>query len=322
MARPLSVLDPGIGSAFETNALAFFSRFGGNPGGTVEENGRLTRVSTGVPHPIFNWVLRSRFSDTEAEEQIGAVVRSFREARLPFHWGILPSDKPAGLRPKLVAAGFAARESPGMVVDLADLPSPSAGEEFAIEPVTSDEEMRVFARTLNAGDFRAPDAVASAIPDCFRASYAASGDEPHLRCFLGFRNGTPVATSARFLSGGLVGIWGVATVPEARRLGIGAAMTLAALGDGARQGYRVGSLIATTMGEPVYRRLGFRELFRVGMFRDRSRFPKTDPRGARLRQSCSRARAGFFCRVRTGRFPAPSARPAARREEEPPRIPA
>jgi GNAT superfamily N-acetyltransferase len=50
----------------------------------------------------------------------------------------------------------------------------------------------------------------------------------------------------------------VGTIPSARGLGIGAAITLKPLLDARAQGYRYGVLFATEMGQPVYERIGFR----------------------------------------------------------------
>ena len=153
-----------------------------------------------------------------------------------------------------------------MAIDLNQLPRPSSPSGLKIVPVKTKGDMEVFARTLNAGDFQAPEEIARAIPNILRPSWSARGPEPHLRCFVGYRDGVPVATSLRFLSDGVVGIYGIATVPEARNRGFGSAMTLAALEDGRAQGYHVGVLGATAMGEPIYRRLGFQELYRVTQF--------------------------------------------------------
>jgi predicted acetyltransferase len=60
----------------------------------------------------------------------------------------------------------------------------------------------------------------------------------------------------------VAGIFAVATLAEARRRGIGTALTLVPLLEARRRGYRVSTLQATPMGFPVYRRLGFREVCR------------------------------------------------------------
>ncbi|MGA7845671.1 MAG: GNAT family N-acetyltransferase [Thermoplasmata archaeon] len=235
----------------------------GAPKGNLEESAQGIRICSGVPFPIFNWVLRNRFSESEADEQISATIHHFRARGLPFYWGIFPDDRPRNLRERLLAAGFEAEEAPAMAIELDRPPTPPPRKGLSIEPVRTMEQVRVFAETLNAGDFQAAPEVAETIPDVLRPSLSSGSAEPHLRCFVGYHDGKPVATSARFLSGGVVGIYGIATVPAARRRGFGMSMTLAALEDGRTLGYRSGVLTATTMGEPLYRHLGFRELYRL-----------------------------------------------------------
>jgi ribosomal protein S18 acetylase RimI-like enzyme len=85
--------------------------------------------------------------------------------------------------------------------------------------------------------------------------------------FLGTENGRPVAASRLFCAGGVAGVYHVATLPEARGRGYGTAMTLAAAHAGFDRGYRYGVLFATTAGCNLYVRLGFRELFRVDVYK-------------------------------------------------------
>ena len=58
----------------------------------------------------------------------------------------------------------------------------------------------------------------------------------------------------------------VCTVERARRRGIGAGITLAALREARDLGYSVGVLGSSEMGYPVYRRLGFEEYCRIGLY--------------------------------------------------------
>lgn len=68
---------------------------------------------------------------------------------------------------------------------------------------------------------------------------------------------TPCATALGIVAEGTVGVYAVTCHEHARRRGIGAAITLAAVAAGARAGATRAALQATGLGEPVYRRIGF-----------------------------------------------------------------
>ena len=84
--------------------------------------------------------------------------------------------------------------------------------------------------------------------------------------YLGLLDGVAVAASARVDHAGVTGIYAVATLPNARRRGIGAAMTVQPLREAAAAGYRVGTLQASEMGYGVYRALGFEEVCRMELY--------------------------------------------------------
>jgi GNAT superfamily N-acetyltransferase len=83
-------------------------------------------------------------------------------------------------------------------------------------------------------------------------------DDPEIRLFGGFLDGAPVATSIAIRSEGAVGIYAVGTAESARRRGIATAMTWAAVEAGRLWGSQAAILQASEMGEPVYRKMGFR----------------------------------------------------------------
>jgi GNAT superfamily N-acetyltransferase len=85
--------------------------------------------------------------------------------------------------------------------------------------------------------------------------------------YVGLLDGEPVASNMLFNGAGVASVYGVATVPAARRRGIGAAITLIAYQEARALGYRHGVLFATDLGAPVYRRIGFRDAdFRMGRY--------------------------------------------------------
>src|SRR5260370_20455065 len=84
-------------------------------------------------------------------------------------------------------------------------------------------------------------------------------DDRH-RLWVGWEADQPVCAAATFIEAGINDVTLVATVPEARRPGYGAALTwLATPADPTLPSL----LIATGHGRPVYQRLGYTPLFRL-----------------------------------------------------------
>ncbi|NIS81019.1 MAG: GNAT family N-acetyltransferase [Anaerolineales bacterium] len=65
---------------------------------------------------------------------------------------------------------------------------------------------------------------------------------------------------------GCSGIYLVATLKEVRGQGIGSALTLLPLQEARALGYRIGILGSTEKGLGMYRRLGYREYFKFGIY--------------------------------------------------------
>jgi predicted acetyltransferase len=85
--------------------------------------------------------------------------------------------------------------------------------------------------------------------------------------YVGYHGARPVATNILFLGAGVAGLYGIATVPEVRQRGYGAAIAVAPLAEAASRGYRYTVLFSSQMGHPLYRRLGFRDLdCRIGRY--------------------------------------------------------
>jgi ribosomal protein S18 acetylase RimI-like enzyme len=73
-------------------------------------------------------------------------------------------------------------------------------------------------------------------------------------------DGTIAGTATAWISHDVLTLYFVGTQPEHRHQGIGTAMTAAALGLARERGIPRAALTATPIAEPIYRRLGFRQV--------------------------------------------------------------
>jgi ribosomal protein S18 acetylase RimI-like enzyme len=83
---------------------------------------------------------------------------------------------------------------------------------------------------------------------------------PHVRAVVGYDGERPASCAMVLLSHGIAGIYWVGTRPDARGKGLAEACTRRATAMGFECGARVVTLQASAMGEPIYRRIGYRVL--------------------------------------------------------------
>ena len=232
----------------------------------IHNGSDMLRFTTGIPFAPFNGVLRTRLKASEADGAIDSTLSYFQSRNLPMSWMVEPSAQPDDLGDRLTAKGFVPEKDggSGMALDLESL-----GEEprrplgLKIEDLPSKGWRDEFAAVMAAG-FGIPGPF---LQDFIGIFADASNKHPgSLAAYLGRLDGEAVATSMLLLSGGVAGIFNVATVEQARGRGAGAAMTYAPLLEARRRGYRIAILQSSEMGFRVYERLGFREYCRFSEF--------------------------------------------------------
>jgi GNAT superfamily N-acetyltransferase len=75
--------------------------------------------------------------------------------------------------------------------------------------------------------------------------------------YIGYLDDTPVTSSTLLLESGIAGIYDVSTPPSFRRQGFGGAITFAMMQEAQKRGYPSAWIWSSTMGQGVYRELGF-----------------------------------------------------------------
>jgi len=214
-------------------------------------------------------VYRTRLTAAGASERIAELTAAL-ELFGPVTWWAGPSATPDDLVDRLIEAGYHLEDDEvGMAADLehlvGDLPRPDG---LAIEDIErpdgalDDEALEAWLE-VNRRTLVWPAEKLERRRHLYRADDRRPRPWRHYVAWLG---GEPVAASRVLLSHGVAMVHGVCTVPEARRRGIGAAVTEAALVAASALGYRVGVLQASSMGQGPYRRLGFRFVAPYGRF--------------------------------------------------------
>lgn len=256
MSAPLTDLAPSaLVAAIEANTIGYYLNYRHFAPTEIHEQSDLVWFATGLPIEEFNGVLRADFAPDAADAQIEAVLQQFERRALPLIWHIGPSSRPAELGRLLTAHGLThVEDEPGMVADLLHIDQPvRVRADLAIEPVRDIDGFRQWLRVWAYG---VPDAAL----EPFVTLYGSLGlGAPHpLQHYLGLVDGVPVATAALFVGAGVASVQHVVTLPELRRQGIGAAMTLHMMELARAAGYRIAVLTASPLGQPTYERLGFR----------------------------------------------------------------
>jgi ribosomal protein S18 acetylase RimI-like enzyme len=221
------------------------------PGGWARRNGAGVAAVTRVAAPTLNGVWVQKV-DADAKD-ISDLLEQVAATGLPHCLQFRP-----GSATHLVSLAA----SRGMV-HLEDIPlmvSEDSGQLNAAQAVGGliirelvPDEAPLHARVAAAG-FEVP-------PEMFlQLMTPAVLATPGVHCYLGEAGGQPVTTGLGVKLGSYVAIFNIATPPEYRRRGYGAAVTARAVADGLAAGAQWSWLQSSAEGYKVYERLGFRTI--------------------------------------------------------------
>lgn len=241
-----TALHSALVSAFEAVLLRF------DPASTFEQ--RPTHVVLTCPRlplPQMNGVWLER-GDAPALAELERIRDAIESLGVPFSLqarASLASDVAEvadrlGLR--------LADRAPGMVLLPNELAAGGAPQ-LDIERISDAAGLRI-ALDVAAAGFDAP-------PELMQPMYTQEVLEtPGVTLYVGRSGPQTVCTAVSYLAGDKVGIFNVATPEPSRRRGFGSAITRHACMRGFAEGAELAWLQSTPAGEPVYHRLGFRQV--------------------------------------------------------------
>ncbi len=236
---------------------SYVETFADTPGVTVTTDGGVRIRRSAIDDDYLNGVFGAVLTPAAVDSTIQATIDGFRRDGQAFHWMVWPDDRPPDLVEQLGANGLDRLDTiPLMTLDLATLGDPETPPlELVVREATDPAEQRaVAAFAVRADSWDRPEP-----PTPFAATFLrlAAEHPPRWRMFGGWLDDELVTTAALFTGSGMAGIYAVFTADAMRGRGYGRTVTLAALHAGRDEGRTTGVLMASDLGLPVYRRIGF-----------------------------------------------------------------
>lgn len=238
-------------------ALRFFGR--ARRDANILDLPGVSLILCGLNYAAFNAALLAQPIDNNREE----LTRAIRAAAEVFdsrnlRWTYWVCDDFLGPDLLLEAPQIFHRhglhpltEAPGMYTDRL-APAQRSLPAIDVRPVADDATRAAFSELMSTA-FEIPRSISSMI---YGTERAWTGD---LHGFVGYSEGRAVTSAASIVTGGVAGIYSVATLPQFRRLGFAEAIMRRVIEEAERtQGIRATVLQATWSGISLYERLGYR----------------------------------------------------------------
>jgi ribosomal protein S18 acetylase RimI-like enzyme len=234
-----------------------------NPHTDMAEQDGILFVSGAGTFPAINFVIRVGNSQSSSPDMFIDQARSFFAARKRSFSIIVRAHLDKDLLDTCKKLElYQVANAPGMVIEelLADKPLP---ESVRLQQVHTEAMVKDFAEVA------AQSFTTLGLPeDVGRSVFSEPGAllAPHLYPVVAYLEGKPASCAVALLSHGIGGIYYVGTIEAARGMGLAEHCTRTAGNAALKLGARCVVLQASVYGEPVYRRMGYKEFTRYPWF--------------------------------------------------------
>jgi len=232
----------------EQNLNDFYTKSSYHPNFTSHLEDKISWVnSRNVDWP--KCIFRADFENLNAENEISNIKRLTQEGKAPNGWTVGPLTKPNNLGLILEKNGFLnSYQQAGMAVDLKDLKKQRISENnLAVEIVDDEESLNQWITIVSS--------VFGIKIDSELIEFLFL--EPEAKFYIGTFEEKSVSALMLYLSSGVAGLHAVSSLQDYRNRGFGLTISKVALIDALKMGYKVGVLQASSLGERIYRKLGF-----------------------------------------------------------------
>lgn len=204
-------------------------------------------------------VYRVSLEEQTAYARLESLLPEIKAGTIPAFWVISPTSTPSNIVDCLVSMGFrnlsnAGSPEPGMALEIeAFLPGARANLNTQVRKVTSVDAFAVWISIVNEA-LHGWDLLSV-------KHYAAWLSHEPLSFYLGYRNGTPIATLATIQDGATASIEFVSTLEAYRHQGAATALCVEAIKKLQSAGAKIVTLRSHTEAIPLYAGLGFRPYY-------------------------------------------------------------
>lgn len=257
-------IDSDLAARMDASLVAFWAAYARNPDSLIEEFPGALLIYTPIPLSLFNTVILTGSDPDVIETAFASAARCIEREGREVLWRATPGALTEEVRGHLERLGLQPQgNNPAMLADLSNMPPPPAVEGLEIVGAEGRSARYDWA-WLTCDAFELTEDVREAMSACEAViPESLLGDHPR---YTGILDGKPVAVSSLVAAVDLAGIYAVATLPEARKRGIGTVMTLHAMAEGRRRGMETAVLQASDLGKPVYEKIGFSMAYDYALF--------------------------------------------------------
>lgn len=206
-----------------------------------------------------NWTFRLNREKLDQEPFIKSLTDRIRNKEIPPFLVTLEPDHPEKFYS--IAAKYGMKQInrwTGMAIHADDYkPLPGKNEMHSILEVHNTDTLHDWINVVNNSLFNSTTLETAIVEKLYMRG--------PLKLYLGYENKFPVSTSMSFEAGSTAGLYMIATMENFRRKGWGAVLTRYAMEKCFQNNIRMVILHASAMGEPVYRKIGFKECCKFGI---------------------------------------------------------
>lgn len=240
----------------ELNLWETWSNFGRGPGCTLHDEADTLWFETPIPILPYNTVLKFQAKE-DVDQRIDALIQGYTKRKVVPLWIVHHTSTPNDLAERLQKRGWQEIELvPGMARLLDDLPQPP--------PLPEGVEIREAREEQDLSELYGFAAWRWGVPEEFRPQlknmikqFNIGERGSNTRFWMAWKDDAAISKIGLYNGSGSAGIYGVATKPEARGMGLASILMDVAMQAAREMGQKLCVLDSSPLAEKLYERLGF-----------------------------------------------------------------